>query len=210
MKRVFNLIIVDESGSMSIIERQALTGLNETLETIGKMRKLHPYMEQRVTLITFDSSHKKYVFDNVPIVQTHLLTSREYHPGGATPLYDAIGIGINKLNAQTNAEDNVLVTIITDGEENASEEYSLKMVKTLIKKLKKQNWTFTLIGTDNLDVEGMAGSMAIDNHLEFQEDEEGTRKMFAEERVSRCVYNACIAQDAPMPKDGYFKHKKNK
>lgn len=210
MKRVFNLIIVDESGSMGIIERQALMGLNETLETIGKMQKLHPDMEQRVTLITFDSSHKKYVFDNVPIAQTHLLTSREYRPGGATPLYDAIGIGINKLNAQTNAEDNVLVTIITDGEENASEEYSLKMVKTLIKKLKKQNWTFTLIGTDNLDVEGMAGSMAIDNHLEFQEDEEGTRKMFVEECMSRCAYNACIAQDAPMPKGGYFKRKKNK
>lgn len=44
MKRVFNLIIVDESGSMSIIEHQALMGLNETLETIGKMQKLHPDM----------------------------------------------------------------------------------------------------------------------------------------------------------------------
>lgn len=32
MKKVFNLIIVDESGSMGIIEKQALMGLNETLE----------------------------------------------------------------------------------------------------------------------------------------------------------------------------------
>ncbi len=31
MKRVFNLIIVDESGSMSVIQKQALSGLNETL-----------------------------------------------------------------------------------------------------------------------------------------------------------------------------------
>lgn len=30
-KRVFNLIIVDESGSMSIIRKQAFTGMNETL-----------------------------------------------------------------------------------------------------------------------------------------------------------------------------------
>ena len=66
MKRVFNLIIVDESGSMSVIEKQALMGLNETLETVTKMQQLHPDMEQRVTLITFDSSHKRYVFDNVP------------------------------------------------------------------------------------------------------------------------------------------------
>ena len=36
MKRVFNLLVVDESGSMSIIRRQALVGINETLATIQK------------------------------------------------------------------------------------------------------------------------------------------------------------------------------
>jgi len=204
MKRVFNLIIVDESGSMTIIEKQALMGLNETLETVKKMQELHKDIEQRVTLITFDSSHKRFVFDNVPASHTHKLTSKDYRPGGATPLYDAIGLGISKLNAQTNADDHVLVTIITDGEENCSEEYNLKMVKTLIEKLKKQNWTFTLIGTDNLDVEGMAGAMAIDNHLEFKEDEEGTRKMFARERRSRSRYNANMACNAPQPMGSYF------
>ena len=50
MKRVFNLLVVDESGSMSIIERQALVGINETLTTIQKMQKTHKDMEQRVTL----------------------------------------------------------------------------------------------------------------------------------------------------------------
>ena len=58
MKRVFNLLVVDESGSMSIIEHQALVGINETLTTIQKMQKTHKDMEQRVTLITFDSTHK--------------------------------------------------------------------------------------------------------------------------------------------------------
>lgn len=204
MKRVFNLIIVDESGSMSVIEHQALMGLNETLETIGKMQKLHQDMEQRVTLITFDDSHLRYVFDNAPVGKTHLLTRREYRPGGATPLYDAIGMGISKLNAQTEADDNVLVTIITDGEENCSHEYSLHMVKTLIEKLKKQNWTFTLIGTNDLDVEGMAGAMAIDNHLDFAEDEEGTRRMFSRELKSRARYNSYMAAGRAMPKGSYF------
>ena len=204
MKRVFNLIIVDESGSMCVIEKQALMGLNETLETVKKMQGLHKDMEQRVTLITFDSSHKRYVFDNVPASATHKLTNKEYRPGGATPLYDAIGMGISKLNAQTTADDHVLVTIITDGEENCSEEYNLKMIKTLIEKLKKQNWTFTLIGTDNLDVEGMAGAMAIDNHLEFKEDEAGTERMFARECRSRVRYNECMAFDIPISMGSYF------
>lgn len=205
MKRVFNLIIVDESGSMCVIEKQALMGLNETIETVKKMQGLHKDMEQRVTLITFDSDHKRYVFDNAPASQTHKLSTKEYRPGGATPLYDAIGLGISKLNAQTGDDDDVLVTIITDGEENCSEEYNLEMIKTLIEKLKKHNWTFTLIGTDNLDVEGMAGSMAIDNHLEFKEDEEGTKRMFARERRSRARYNACVANKEQRPMGCYFK-----
>ena len=46
MKRVFNLLVVDESGSMSIIEHQALVGINETLTTIQKMHKTHKDMEQ--------------------------------------------------------------------------------------------------------------------------------------------------------------------
>ena len=56
MKRVFNLLVVDESGSMEIIRKQALMGINETLETIRKIEKAHQDLEQRVTLITFDST----------------------------------------------------------------------------------------------------------------------------------------------------------
>ena len=33
-KRIFNLIILDASGSMSSIYQQALTGVNETIQTI--------------------------------------------------------------------------------------------------------------------------------------------------------------------------------
>lgn len=203
-KRVYNLVIVDESGSMSVIHREALAGINETLTTCQKMQKAHPEMEQRITLITFDSNHFKLHYDNINADEAQPLTMKQYNPCAATPLYDAIGKGIAKMNAQTEADDNVLVTIITDGEENCSEEYSLKMVKTLIEKLKKQGWTFTLIGTDNLDVEGMAGSMAIDNHLAFTEDEESTARMFAKERRSRERFNECVCCDMAMPTGAYF------
>ena len=160
-KRVHNLIIVDESGSMEVIRKQAFVGMNETLQTVRKMQED--------------------------------LDWKAYSPGGGTPLYDAIGKGISKTNAQIEDGDHVLVTIITDGEENSSEEWTLKMIRTMIEKLKKQSWTFTLIGTDNLDVETMAHSFAIDEHLEFQQDEAGTKAMFARERRSRERYNCCVA-----------------
>lgn len=199
------MIIVDESGSMCVIECQALAGINETIETVKKMQQLHPDMEQRISLLTFDSGHKTFKYDNVKADNVHTLSARDYNPRGGTPLYDAIGISIAKLNAQTSEKDNVLVTIITDGEENCSEEYNLHMVKTLISKMKKQGWTFTLIGTDNLDVEGMAGSMNIDNHLAFTQDEEGTRMMFARENRARMRFNESISVGCAMPAGDYFK-----
>ena len=204
-KRVHNLIIVDESGSMSIIRKQAFAGMNETLQTVRQMQEKFPDQEQRVTLITFDSDHTKLHYDNTSATQTKDLAWNAYNPCAATPLYDAIGKGISKVQAQTSDDDNVLVTIITDGEENSSEEWTLKMVRTMIEKLKKQHWTFTLIGTDALDVEGMAHSFAIDEHLEFQQTEAGTRAMFARERRSRERYNCCVAEDAAMPVGSFFK-----
>ena len=204
-KKIYNLIIVDESGSMSIIRNEALAGLNETIETCQKMQEMHPEMEQRITLISFDSGHFKVHLDNEPAMKARKLTANDYRPNAATPLYDAIGKGIAKLNAQTEAGDTVLVTIITDGEENCSEEYNLKLVKNLIEKQKSQGWTFTLIGTDNLDVEGMAGAMSIDNHMAFTEDAESTTKMFAKERKARMRFMACAAIGKAMEEGDYFK-----
>lgn len=204
-KRVYNLIIVDESGSMSIIHKEALAGINETITTCRQMQKLHPEMQQRVTLISFDSDHFKFHYDNIDAKDARKLTMRDYQPCGATPLYDAIGKGISKLNAQTDSDDNVLVTIITDGEENCSAEYNHRMVRNLIEKQKKQGWTFTFIGTDNLDVESVAASLAIDNHLSFTEDAVGTKEMFRRERVARMRYNECCAEDGNSPAGAYFR-----
>lgn len=187
--RIYNLIIVDESGSMSIIRDEAFAGMNETLQTIKTMANDKPELEQRVTMLTFDSGHTRFHYNNADGKEVVPLQQSDYNPRGGTPLYDAIGTGIAKVNAVVRDGDTVLVTIITDGEENSSHEYSLRMVKNLIEKLKKQNWTFTLIGTDDLDVEGMAGQMGIRHSMCFARNEEQARMMFAEERKSRMKFN---------------------
>lgn len=209
MKRVFNLIVVDESGSMCVIEKQALAGLNETIQTVKKVQDVHPDMEQHITIMTFDSGHKRYIYDNVLAKDATMLSEKDYNPGGATPLYDAVGIAISRLNAITTDDDHVLMTIITDGEENCSTEYSLNMIKTLIEKLKKHNWTFSFIGTDNLDVESMAKEMNIDNHLTFTEDAEGTAEMFATERVCRMSFMHNIFAGHAIGKGSYFNSDNN-
>lgn len=93
------------------------------------------------------------------------------------------------MNAAVQKGDNVLVTIITDGYENSSREYDLKTVKKLIEQLKESDWTFTFIGTDNLDVEGMARELNIGSNLSFTQDEAGTAKMFEAEHQARMNWN---------------------
>lgn len=204
-KKIYNLLIVDESGSMCSIEKQALDGMNETLQTIIASQKKYEDMEQVVTLLLFDSGHQTFVYDNTPALRTKPLKASQYNPGGCTPLYDAIGLGIAKVNAHCTADDNVLVTIITDGYENASHEYTLSMVKNLIEKLKKQGWTFTFIGTDDLDVEGMARSMGIGNHLSFRRDPGSTKVMFQFSHDARDAYMFRRSKGDPEEEGLFFK-----
>lgn len=204
-KKIYNLLIVDESGSMSLIRKQAFTGMNETLTTIVSMQEKYSDMQQRVTLVTFNSEHCSFVLDDTPAAKVRKLRWNEYTPCGCTPLYDAIGKGIAKVNAICAPDDNVLVTIITDGEENSSTHYSLRMIKNLIDKLKEQNWTFTFIGTDNLDVETMAGAMGINDRLSFAQTYEGTAEMFKKEGASRIHYNRSLHMQGGAKKRSYFK-----
>lgn len=204
MKKVFNLIIVDESGSMWCIQNQTIAGINETVQTVQTAQKEHPELEQRITLITFSSERNRMLLDNAPAMQAEPVNSHTYRPNGGTPLYDAIGMGIAKVNAQAGPEDKVLVTIITDGMENDSKEYTHEMVTNLIEKLKKQGWLFTLIGTEDLDVESMGRSMGIKSTLGFTRDDAGTRRMFAKDRKARMNFMACMCRNEDVAEDAYF------
>lgn len=199
--KVFNLIILDESGSMSCIKSQALNGLNETLQTIRKAQKKYPDQEQLVSIVPFESDNIRLLRDKVSIREVNDLRPDEYNPGACTPLFDAIGFGINSIRKQVSDDDSVLVTIITDGEENCSKEYSGKAIATIIDELKKKGWMFTYIGA-NQDAVRVAMTINITNALNFVQDEEGTKVMFEKERRSRERYfeaNAmCYEMATPM------------
>ena len=206
-KKVYNLVIVDESGSMDIIRKQAFSGMNETLATVRTMQQNHPDTEQRVTLVTFDSGHTTWHLDNVPAAEARDLRWDEYVPSACTPLYDAVGRAVTKLESQVGyaaKRDNVLVTIITDGEENASSEWHHAMVQNLIERLKQRGWTFALIGTDSLDVRSMAHSMNIDEHLSFRQDDRGARDMFYKLRCACEHYTSSVSSDTAIPTGKLF------
>ena len=126
-------MILDKSGSMSSIARQAVTGVNETLASIRSQQLKDPNQENYVTLVAFCGCERKLIYDQVPIAEVKDLTGRDYRPCCMTPLYDAVGETITRVHGQVNEADSaVAVTIITDGYENASREFSHQAVKALI------------------------------------------------------------------------------
>ena len=183
---VYNVIILDKSGSMSSIARQAVDGVNETIGSIKSVQEKNPDQKHIVTLVAFCGCEMKTIYDNVPVNEVAPLTDRDYRPCCMTPLYDAVGSTITRVHALKGNDDNslALVTIITDGYENASREFSLTALKSLIDSYKEQGWQFTYIGADH-DVEQVAFSLHIDHSLQFDKSEEGTQIMFAKERRSR-------------------------
>ena len=184
---VYNVIILDKSGSMSNIARQAVDGVNETIGSIKSAQEKNPDQKHIVTLVAFCGCEMKTIYDNVPVAQVKALTDRDYRPCCMTPLFDAVGTTITRVHALKAKEDDnslALVTVITDGYENASHEFSLTALKSLIDSYKEQGWQFTYIGADH-DVEQVAYSLHIDHHLKFDKTEVGTQAMFEQERRSR-------------------------
>ena len=166
---IYNVIILDESGSMSSIYKETLTSMNEVLSGIRKDQEEHPEQKNYVTIVTFEGNGIKGIKtrrDRVPIESIKDLTEADYRPGGCTPLYDAMGKTLNELEGLVRPDDRVLATVITDGYENASEEYSGRTIKTLVARLREKGWTLAYIGA-NQDAVEVAKDLNIDNAISW-------------------------------------------
>lgn len=214
VKRIINLIILDASGSMESIYNQALSGTNETIQTIRIGQKDHPELQQCLTLASFNSGkdYLKVKYSVVPIDEVKEITKEDYVACGCTALYDAMGEMISELKRKITPEDRVLVTVITDGYENSSTHWSGPQIKSLVEELRHEGWTFTYIGA-NQDVEAVSASMGIRNTLAFEETEEGTKRMFARESSSRSRFlkklhvNLELGHKCMVEEDDYFDDK---
>jgi len=200
--QVFNVIILDKSGSMECIRQAAVSGFNETLNGIKKAQeKFADTQEHFVSLLTFCDCEKNYVFDKVPVAEARPLTMGDYEPCCCTPLYDAMGFTLTTMrNHVRNIEDAVVVvTIITDGLENASKEYTGSAVRQLVEQLKGEGWTFTYMGANQDSVE-VAFSLSIRNARNFEYSAEGTMAGMAKDTSTRMNFYSRLADY----KEGYY------
>ena len=87
-----------------------------------------------------------------------------------------VRISLNALRPCVKDNDQVIVTIVTDGYENASKEYNGKAIKALVDELKSEGWIFAYVGA-NQDVEAVAAKISITNVMNFDATSQGTVMM---------------------------------
>lgn len=206
-QKIYNLIILDASGSMYSIRNEAIAGVVETIQTIRTAQEENADQEQMLSLVVFNGKRIATVYDRMPITKVSDFNEKDYQPTDCTPLYDAMGNSITNLNQYINEEDNALVTIITDGYENASREWNHQRVFQLVEDLKKKNWLFTYIGA-NQDALSVARDMGIDHSMNFMSSGEGTKTMFMKEKRSRKAFYDKLARGMSfkkaMTEEDYF------
>ncbi len=122
-----------------------------------------------------------------------------------------MGFSITKLRTviEKYEKHNVLVTILTDGEENASREYNGAAIKKLVEELKEKGWTFTYIGA-NHDVDKFADSLSIKNKMNYMANESDVKRMWARENSSRVSYSQKIRNNENVSEDYYGEEKDKK
>ncbi len=202
--QIFNLIILDESGSMQSIKQATISGFNEVVQTVKGMELQFPEQEHFISLVTFNGLGIKTLLFNEPVSRLELIDGEKYQPDSMTPLFDAMGSSMLRLRKVTDSLTayNVLVTILTDGQENASREFSGEAIKKMIDELSMKNWTFTYIGA-NHDVVDFALKISITNTMKFEANETDMKQMFDKEKRARMNYSQNIRDKKDYKRDFY-------
>ncbi len=149
-------VILDRSGSMKPQRDATISGYNEYLIGLRADKET----EYSISLTQFDAPIAQpeltISYIDRPLKDIADLTRDDYDPRGNTPLYDAIGETIRRCESIVSGRP-VLCVIITDGQENASKEFDLDKIKSLIKYKESEGWTFTFLGA-NIDSYAVGGA----------------------------------------------------
>ena len=185
--RVQVTVLLDRSGSMGAIREDTIGGFNAFL---ADQRRLPG--ECRLSLVQFDTqSPQSVTVDAAPIAQAPELTVDTYSPRGGTPLLDALGMLLERLDEreESDPDEQQLVAVLTDGYENASRHFSGAQILEMVENRKAAGWAFVFLGA-NIDAFAEAGSLGLGRGSvgEWEHSRRGVRRSFAMMAESAEVY----------------------
>ena len=178
-------MILDRTGSMESIKQDTIGGFNSYIAAQKSLPTPATF-----TLVQFDSQDPFEVIHKFTDIQMVAdLTGQTYVPRASTPLYDAVGRGINDLKAGLGAlpealrPKKIVMVIVTDGQENASREFTGAQVRKMIADAKEAGWQFVFLSADESAISD-SSSLSIDasNAAFFKKSTAGANEMW--ERVA--------------------------
>ncbi len=140
------LVILDRSGSMQDARDDHEGGLRSFVRDQQEQSG-----DAFFTLVQFDSHNPcEIVYDRVPIRDVNPEAIRLI-PRGGTPLYQAIGEAVSHLREKLSDADDVVVMIITDGQNTDwHTEWNKESVKRMVEEREKAGWSTLFLGA-NID-----------------------------------------------------------
>jgi uncharacterized protein YegL len=165
--------ILDRSGSMWEINDDTIGGFNSFIEEQKKNNDNECYM----SLYQFDHEYQ-IIYKNKKISDIENLNNDTFIPRGQTALFDAIGRTVNNIINEENVKN--IVVILTDGFENASNEFTHNNINTLIKNKEKENIEFVFLGA-NQDALKTASNLGINTNsaMTYAQTPENVRACFS-------------------------------
>ena len=201
--------VLDRSGSMKSCQQAAIEGFNQFLADQQKTDGL-----AKLTLVLFDDEYLVPI-SSIPVEEVVSLTDDTYQPRGCTAHLDAMGQTIDDLGQRLAAlperdrPGQVIVAILTDGLENASQRFTWKEIAGKIKhQTDTYKWIFLFLGANQDAIATAANlSIAANNAANYVADAAGSkagqaafsRKMSALRRASMDIASVSERLDAEAP-----------
>ncbi len=137
--------VLDETQSMQSRKEVTISGFNEWAQEMEKFPG-----EVLFNLIKFHSEKYEILIKQATLgINKPRLTAENYRPASLTPLFDAVSKAIRETEDQLeNLPDDteVILVVLTDGEENASQEVTLEGIRSLIQEKIDAGWAVTYLG----------------------------------------------------------------
>lgn len=188
------LMIVDRSGSMGSIKEATESGINEFVAS-----KIALPGKVTIRLEHFDDT-REVVW---PSTEAKDCPRYTLTPRGMTALFDAVCLGIDEFGAELAAMPeherpaNVIVGIMTDGIENASNQHNAESVRGRVKRQQDDyNWNFVFLGANQdaiLSARGMG--IGAGSSLTYNASPAGARSGLA----SFDAYTVAVASSGIAP-----------
>jgi hypothetical protein len=173
------IAVLDKSGSMHHLTNDTIGGFNSFIEEQRKQPG-----DLVITTVLFNSGYE-VLHDQKNLRDIEKLSDNAYKAEGNTALLDAMGksmIDVGRKLADMNEEDRpskVIMFVITDGQENASREYTGKQIKEMVEEQKnKYSWEFMFIGA-NIDAFAVGSDLGIMRSVNYVDTQKGTRNLYS-------------------------------